>query len=154
MEVGYKDPDLPKDHFVANVNFAHAKLCAYHVKFDNAPVYYAATALRPYYKHHLEALWRCLISVMAHEMGLTTATADWLNNHQAFLRMWQDRKDIAAIDAGARSPPAKCAYAGLSASQSAFLQSSMELAIQQVEHNLKKDKYEVWKQQPTLREDH
>jgi hypothetical protein len=46
----------PEDHLVANVNLAHAKLCAYYAKSDNAPVYYAATVLHLHYKHHLEAL--------------------------------------------------------------------------------------------------
>jgi hypothetical protein len=70
----------------------------------------------------------------------------WLvDNHRAFLRMWQDRKDEAAIAAGAPSPPAKRPRAGLSALQSAFLQSSIEIAVQQVEQDLKEDEYEVWK---------
>jgi hypothetical protein len=57
-EVDYNNPDAPKDYLVANVNLAHAKLCEYYAKFNNAPVYYAATVLYPHYKHHLEALWK------------------------------------------------------------------------------------------------
>jgi hypothetical protein len=68
--------------------------------------------------------------------------------------MWQDRKDVAAIAAGTPSPPVKRPRARLSASRSAFLQSSIELAVQRVEHDLKEDEYEAWKRQPTLLEDH
>jgi hypothetical protein len=57
--------------------------------------------------------------------------------------MWQDRKDVAAIAAGTPSPPVKRPRAGLSASRSAFLQSLIELAVQQVEHDLKEDEYEA-----------
>jgi hypothetical protein len=68
--------------------------------------------------------------------------------------MWQDRKDVAAIAASTPSPPVKRPRARLSASQSAFLQSLIELAVQQVERDLKEDKYKAWKQQPTLPEDY
>jgi hypothetical protein len=39
-----------------NVNLAYKKLSQYYSKFNNAPVYYAATVLYLHYKHHLKAL--------------------------------------------------------------------------------------------------
>jgi hypothetical protein len=57
--------------------------------------------------------------------------------------MWQDQKDKAAIAASTPSPPAKRSRARLLASWSAFLQLLIELAVQQVEHDLKEDKYKV-----------
>jgi hypothetical protein len=42
---------------------------------------------------------------------------------------------------------------GLSAPQSAFLQSSMEQAMKQVGINIREDEYKVWKKHPTLAED-
>jgi hypothetical protein len=54
--VNYEDLDAPKDYLVTNVNLTHSKLAEYYAKFDNAPVYYAATILHPHYKHHLAAL--------------------------------------------------------------------------------------------------
>jgi hypothetical protein len=68
--------------------------------------------------------------------------------------MWQDWKDKATIAAGTPSPPAKRSRARLLASRLAFLQSLIELAVQQVEHDLKEDEYKVWKWQPTLLEDY
>jgi hypothetical protein len=59
-DVDYEDPDSPEDHLVANVNLAHTKLSQYYAKFDDTPVYYAATILHPHYKHHLVALWEVL----------------------------------------------------------------------------------------------
>jgi hypothetical protein len=53
MEVDYDEPDAPEDHLKLNVNLAHQKLSQYYAKFDDAPVYYAATVLHPHYKHHL-----------------------------------------------------------------------------------------------------
>ena len=55
-EVDYNDLDAPEDHLVENVNLAHAKLCAYYAKFNNAPVYYVTTVLYPHYNHYLKAL--------------------------------------------------------------------------------------------------
>ena len=153
-EVNYNDLDAPEDHLVANVNLAHVKLSAYYAKFDNAPVYYAATVLHPHYKHHLEALWKVPDTYNSVRDGPHYRDRWLVDNHRAFLRMWQDRKDVAAIAAGAPSPPAKRPRAGLSASRSAFLQSSIKLAVQQVEHEIKEDEYEAWKRQPTLPEDH
>jgi hypothetical protein len=39
-----------------NVNLAYKKLLQYYLKFNNAPVYYAATVLYLHYKHYLKAL--------------------------------------------------------------------------------------------------
>ncbi|KAH8714038.1 hypothetical protein GQ44DRAFT_567819, partial [Phaeosphaeriaceae sp. PMI808] len=62
--------------------------------------------------------------------------------------MWQERKDAAVVAAGeAATPPLKKPRLGLSASRSAFLQSSIEQTIRQVEANLKEDEYEIWKRQ-------
>ncbi|KAI1675947.1 hypothetical protein L13192_02694, partial [Pyrenophora tritici-repentis] len=55
-DINYEDPDAPEDHLVTHVNLAHSKLAEYYEKFDNAPVYYAATILHPHYKNHLAAL--------------------------------------------------------------------------------------------------
>ena len=39
-----------------NVNLAYKKLSQYYLKFNNAPVYYAAIVLYLYNKHYLKAL--------------------------------------------------------------------------------------------------
>ncbi|KAI1663252.1 hypothetical protein L13192_12720, partial [Pyrenophora tritici-repentis] len=57
-DINYEDPDAPEDHLVTHVNLAHSKLAEYYEKFNNAPVYYAATILHPHYKNHLAALWK------------------------------------------------------------------------------------------------
>lgn len=152
-EVDYNDPDSPEDHLMTNVNLAHAKLSTYYAKFDDAPVYYVATVLHPHYKHHLEALWKVPDSHNSARDGPHYRDGWLSNNHRAFLVMWQERKE-AAIVAGsaATTPPLKKPRVGLSASRSAFLQSSMELAMKQVEASLE-DEYEVWKRQPVLEED-
>jgi hypothetical protein len=54
--VNYKDLDAPKDYLVTYVNLAYNKLAEYYAKFNNAPVYYAATILHLHYKHYLSAL--------------------------------------------------------------------------------------------------
>jgi hypothetical protein len=59
-KINYNNPDAPKDHLITNVNFAHTKIAEYYARFDDAPVYYAATILHPHYKHPLEALWKVL----------------------------------------------------------------------------------------------
>ena len=55
-DVNYDDPKAPKDYLILNVNLAYAKLAKYYAKFNDAPIYYAATILYPHYKHYLEAL--------------------------------------------------------------------------------------------------
>ncbi|KAF2022577.1 hypothetical protein EK21DRAFT_13365, partial [Setomelanomma holmii] len=60
----------------------------------------------------------------------------------------QEQKDAAAIAAHTVSPPRKKPRLGLSTSRSAFLQSSIEHNIRQVEASLAEDEYEIWKRQP------
>ena len=67
--------------------------------------------------------------------------------------MWQGRKDAAAIPAQTVTPPRKKSRLGLSTSRSAFLQSSIEQSIRQVEASLAEDEYEIWKRQPALAEE-
>jgi hypothetical protein len=54
--VNYKNLNAPKDYLVTNVNLAYSKLAKYYAKFNDAPVYSAATILHPHYKHNLLAL--------------------------------------------------------------------------------------------------
>jgi hypothetical protein len=138
---------------MTNVNLAHTKIAEYYARFDDAPVYYVATILHPHYKHHLEALWK-VPDTYNEERDGPHYRADWLtSNHRAFLSMWQDRKNAAVVEAGVTTtPPLKKPRVGLSSSRSAFLQSSMELAMKQVEASLE-DEYEVWRRQPVLDED-
>jgi hypothetical protein len=151
--VNYEDPDAPEDHLVTNVNLAHSKLAEYYAKFDDAPVYYTATILHPHYKHHLSALWKVPDTHVTARDGVHYRDG-WLdNNHRAFLRMWQGRKDAAAIPAQIVTPPRKKSRLGLSTSRSAFLQSSIEQSIRQVEASLAEDEYEIWKRQPALAEE-
>jgi hypothetical protein len=152
-DIDYNDPDAPEDHLVTNVNLAHTKIAEYHARFDDAPVYYTATILHPHYKHHLEALWKVPDTYNEARDG-PHYCAGWLtSNHRAFLSMWQDRKNAAVFAAGAATtPPLKKPRVGLSSSRSAFLQSSMKLAMKQVEASLE-DEYEVWRRQPVLDED-
>ncbi|EFQ87876.1 hypothetical protein PTT_16444, partial [Pyrenophora teres f. teres 0-1] len=96
-DVNYEDPDAPEDHLVTHVNLAHSKLAEYYEKFDNAPVYYAATVLHPRYKNHLAALWKVPNTHITARDGVHYRDG-WLdNNHRAFLRMWQERSN-AAVD--------------------------------------------------------
>lgn len=152
-DIDYDDPEAPEDHLMLNVNLAHAKLAKYYAKFDDAPVYYAATVLHPHYKHHLEALWKVPDDYNSARDGPHYRDGWLTSNHRAFLAMWKDRKDAAVVAEGAvAARPFKKPRVGLSASRSAFLQSSMDAAMKQVEANLE-DEYEVWRRQPTLDED-
>jgi hypothetical protein len=77
----------------------------------------------------------------------------WLTvNHKAFLAMWQARKDAAVVAARAPTTPLKNPRVSLLASQSAFLQSSIELATKQLEA-IRDDEFEVWRRQPILSEE-
>src|SRR5947199_10684824 len=115
---------------MTNINLAYAKLLTYYVKFDDAPIYYIATVLHPHYKHHLEALWKVPDSHNSTRDGPHYRDGWLVDNHRAFLRLWQERKDATAVAAGANiTPPAKRPCVGLSASRSAFLQSSIEQAM-------------------------
>jgi hypothetical protein len=152
-DVDYNNPDAPEDHLVTNVNLAHTKIAEYYARFNDAPVYYAATILHPHYKHHLKALWKVPETYNEARDG-PHYRAGWLtSNHRAFLSMWQDRKNAAIVAAGvATTPLLKKPRVGLSSSRSAFLQSSMEFAMEQVKATLE-DEYEVWTRQPVLDED-
>jgi hypothetical protein len=135
-DVDYEDPDAPEDHLDTNVNLTHCKLAEYYAKFGNAPVYYAATILHLHYKHHLLALWKVPDTHITARDGVHYREG-WLDkNHQAFLRIWQGRKDAAAIPAYTVTPPRKKARLGLSTLRSAFLQSLIEQSIRQVEASL------------------
>ncbi|KAK1914258.1 hypothetical protein P3342_007504 [Pyrenophora teres f. teres] len=128
-------------------------LAEYYEKFDNAPVYYAATVLHPRYKNHLAALWKVPNTHITARDGVHYRDG-WLdNNHRAFLRMWQERSNAAVDVADAITPPQKKPRLGLSASRSAFLQSSIETNLRQVEASLKEDEYEIWRRQPALAEE-
>ncbi|KAG9387832.1 Dimer-Tnp-hAT domain containing protein [Pyrenophora tritici-repentis] len=147
-DVNYEDLDAPEDHLITNVNLAHCKLAEYYAKFDNAPVYYTATILHPHYKHHLSALWKVPDTHVTARDGVHYRDG-WLdNNHRAFLRMWQGRKDSAATSAHTVTPPRKKPRLGISTSRSAFLQSSIEQSTRQLEASLAEDEYEIWKRQP------
>ncbi|KAI1671847.1 Dimer-Tnp-hAT dimerization containing protein [Pyrenophora tritici-repentis] len=152
-DVNYEDLDAPEDHLITNVNLAHCKLAEYYAKFDNAPVYYTATILHPHYKHHLSALWKVPNTHVTARDGVHYRDG-WLdNNHRAFLRMWQGRKDSAATSAHTVTPPRKKPRLGISTSRSAFLQSSIEQSTRQLEASLAEDEYEIWKRQPALAEE-
>ncbi|KAA8614974.1 Dimer-Tnp-hAT domain-containing protein [Pyrenophora tritici-repentis] len=152
-DVNYEDLDAPEDHLITNVNLAHCKLAKYYAKFDNAPVYYTATILHPHYKHHLSALWKVPDTHVTARDGVHYRDG-WLdNNHRAFLRMWQGRKDSAATSAHTVTPPRKKPRLGISTSRSAFLQSSIEQSTRQLEASLAEDEYEIWKRQPALAEE-
>ncbi|KAI1581521.1 hypothetical protein PtrCC142_012318, partial [Pyrenophora tritici-repentis] len=146
-------PDAPEDYLVTHVNLAHSKLAEYYEKFDNAPVYYAATILYPHYKNHLAALWKVPNTHITARDGVHYRDG-WLdNNHRAFLRMWQERSNAAVDVADAVTPPQKKPRLGLSSSRSAFLQSSIETNLRQVEAGLREDEYEIWRRQPALAEE-
>jgi hypothetical protein len=122
-DVDFDNADAPEDHLMMNVNAAHTKISEYYAKFDDAPVYYAATILHPHYKHHLEALWKVPETHDSKRDGPHFRDG-WLTvNHKAFLAMWQARKDAAVVAAGApTTPPLKKPRVGLSASRLSFLQ--------------------------------
>ncbi|KAI2485539.1 hypothetical protein Ptr902_04479 [Pyrenophora tritici-repentis] len=142
-DINYGDPDAPEDYLVTHVNLAHSKLAEYYKKFDNAPVYYAATILYPHYKNHLAALWKVPNTYITARDGVHYRDG-WLdNNHRAFLRMWQERSNAAVDVADAVTPPQKKPRLGLLSSRSAFLQSSTETNLRQVEAGLREDEYEI-----------
>ncbi|CAE7020113.1 hypothetical protein PTTW11_03010 [Pyrenophora teres f. teres] len=152
-DVNYEDPDAPEDYLVTHVNLAYSKLAEYYEKFDNAPVYYAATVLYPRYKNYLAALWKVPNTYITARDGVHYRDG-WLdNNYRAFLRMWQERSNAAVDVADAITPPQKKPRLGLLASRSAFLQSSIETNLRQVEASLKEDEYEIWRRQPALAEE-
>ncbi|KAI1512316.1 Dimer-Tnp-hAT dimerization containing protein [Pyrenophora tritici-repentis] len=132
-DVNYEDLDAPEDHLITNVNLAHCKLAEYYAKFDNAPKVPNTHVTARDGVHYRDG---------------------WLdNNHRAFLRMWQGRKDSAATSAHTVTPPRKKPRLGISTSRSAFLQSSIEQSTRQLEASLAEDEYKIWKRQPALAEE-
>jgi hypothetical protein len=96
-EVDYNNPAAPEDHLKLNVNLAHPKLSQYYAKFDDPPVYYAATILHPHYKHYLDVLWAVPND---HDVARDGEhyRKDWLtNNHRAFLALWKTYKDSKSM---------------------------------------------------------
>lgn len=105
------------------------------------------------YKNHLAALWKVPNTHITARDGVHYRDG-WLdNNHRAFLRMWQERSNAAVDVADAVTPPQKKPRLGLSASPSAFLQSSIETNLRQVEASWKGDEYEIWRRQPAVAEE-
>ena len=78
-----------------DVNLAHTRLSKYYAKFDDAPVYYAATILHPHYKHHLEALWKVPDDCNSAQDGPHYSEGWLTNNHRAFLAMRKEYKNAA-----------------------------------------------------------
>jgi hypothetical protein len=67
--------------------------------------------------------------------------------------MWRERSNAAVNVADVVTPPQKKPRLRLSGSRSAFLQSSIETNLLQVEASLKEDEYEIWKRQLALAEE-
>jgi hypothetical protein len=128
-----------------------------YAKFDDAPVYYAATVLHPHYKHYLDALWAVPDDHNAARDG-DHYRKDWLtNNHRAFLALWKTYKDSRSTQAcGASSdderPSKKQRVAGPTESRSAFLKLQLEAADKHEQESLG-DEYEQWKRVPAIAED-
>jgi hypothetical protein len=56
--VNYEATSAPEDHLAINLKAAWVKLNNYYNRLDESPVYYAATALHPYYKSYCDRAWR------------------------------------------------------------------------------------------------
>ncbi|RYO14557.1 hypothetical protein AA0111_g11924 [Alternaria arborescens] len=56
--VDYEATNAPEDHLAINLKAAWVKLNDYYNRLDDSPVYYAATALHPYYKSYCDRAWR------------------------------------------------------------------------------------------------
>ncbi|RAQ98540.1 ribonuclease h-like protein [Stemphylium lycopersici] len=136
----------------------HGAIWEYYAKFDNAPVYYAATILYPHYKHHLDALWAVLDDHNTARDG-PHYREGWLkNNHRAFLLLWKTYKDktrsapSSSTSSDDERPSKKPRVAGPTESRSAFLKSQLEAADKHQQESLG-DEYEQWKRVPVLAED-
>jgi hypothetical protein len=55
--VDYEPSEAPEDHIAINVRAARKKAAIYLDKLLKVPVYYAATALHPRYKHYFKRFW-------------------------------------------------------------------------------------------------
>lgn len=162
-QINYDDPDAPEDHLALNINLAHTKLSTYYSKFDDAPIYYAATILHPRYKHKLKKLWAVPPSWDTLRDGIHYRDS-WLKvNDRAFLDMWEERRDQAAKAAtvvaatrarldtsNASSRPLKKQRIGYTTSSTSYIDSSDEEGVEL----LVKDEYEQWKDLPQLSRDH
>jgi hypothetical protein len=157
-EVDYDDPDAPEDHLKLNVNLAHQKLSQYYAKFDDAPVYYAATVLHPHYKHHLDALWAVPDDHNTARDGPHYREGWLTNNHRAFLLLWKTYKDktrsapASSTSSDDERPSKKPRVAGPTESRSAFLKLQLEAADKHEQESLG-DEYEQWKRVLVLAED-
>jgi hypothetical protein len=157
MEVDHNNLDALEDHLKLNVNLAHQKLSQYYAKFDDAPVYYAATILHPHYKHHLDALWAVPDDHNAARDGPHYHEGWLTNNHRAFLALWKTYKDSKSAPASSASsdderPSKKPRMAGPTESRSAFLKLQLEATDKHEQESLG-DEYEQWKRSPALAED-
>jgi len=156
-DIDYNDPLAPEDHLMLNVNLAHKKLSQYYSKFDDAPVYYAATVLHPHYKHHLEALWKVPDDHNTQRDGPHYRDGWLTNNHRAFVAMWKGFQEATVVssatsDSDERRSAKRVRVVGLTASRSAFLKLQLDAAVKQVEEHLG-DEYERWKRVPAIAED-
>ena len=78
-----------------NVNPPYAKLAKQYAKFNDAPIYYAATILYPYYKYYLEALQKVLDNYNSARDGLYYCDGWLTSNYRAFLAIQKNRKNVA-----------------------------------------------------------
>jgi hypothetical protein len=76
-----------------------SNLTEYYAKFDDASVYYTAMILHPHYRHHLLAFWKVPHTHITARDSVHYCNGWVGNNHWAFLRMRQGRKDTAVISA-------------------------------------------------------
>jgi hypothetical protein len=156
LEVDYNDPSAPEDHLKLNVNLAHQKLSQYYAKFDDAPVYYAATVLHPHYKHHLDALWAVPDDHNTARDGAHYRDGWLLNNHRSFLALWKTYKDATTVGNASsdeeQRPAKKPRVAGPTESRSAYLKSQLDAVVKQVAES-RGDEYEQWKRVPAIAED-
>jgi hypothetical protein len=81
--VDYKPAEAPEDHIAINVCAARKKAAIYLDKLLKVPVYYAATALHPRYKHYFKRFW-------VHKTGLLHTT------HLRFEHFWSTYNPVEA----------------------------------------------------------
>lgn len=152
-EVDYADLDAPEDHLKINVNNAWKKLQEYYARLDDTPIYYAATRLHPFYKNHLDILWKVPESHCEYRDG-PHPREGWLeNNQKALLGLWQSYKEKAAVGNGKDGQgivPQKRQHAG-SSSRSDFLRAQIKAAIDE-DNEVQANEYERWRREPPLEE--
>ena len=149
IDIDYEDEDAPEDHLKTNCNIAWAKINEYYSKFDDSPVYYAATRLHPSYKNHLDYLWG------PQRRSMRENRQSWLDqNNRSFQDFWQSYKSTSAKSAPRiRSPrPSKRHCTGLegfASSRTDYLESIMQAVTREQEHT-QQDEYERWKAEAPL----